>query len=129
MPCGPLQIIQLYALGTRNVFYGALSMLIFSLGTVPLLFTFGAINSIISKKYAHRILKLSAVFITILGFLMISRGFALSEIQTDLPVSSQMTVSSDVGIAILEGKVQVVTTSILQDSYPPILVQKGIPVQ
>jgi len=129
MPCGPLQIIQLYALGTRSVFHGALSMLIFSLGTVPLLFTFGAINSFFSKKYAHRILKLSAVFIIILGFVMISRGFALSGIQTNLPVSYQMTVSNDVGIAILEGKVQVVTTSILSDSYPPILVQKGIPVK
>lgn len=129
MPCGPLQIIQLYALGTRSVFYGALSMLIFSLGTVPLLFAFGAVNSIISKKYTHHILKLSAIFIIILGFVMISRGFALSGIQADLPASSQITISSDAGVAKLEGKVQVVTTTIQSDSYPPILVQKGIPVQ
>ncbi|MCJ7688555.1 MAG: sulfite exporter TauE/SafE family protein, partial [Clostridiaceae bacterium] len=42
MPCGPLQTMQLYALGTGSAFNGALSMLIFSLGTVPLMLTFGA---------------------------------------------------------------------------------------
>jgi sulfite exporter TauE/SafE/copper chaperone CopZ len=37
MPCGPLQTMQLYALGTGSAFKGGLSMLIFSLGTVPLM--------------------------------------------------------------------------------------------
>jgi len=35
MPCGPLQTMQLYALGTGSAFKGALAMLVFSLGTVP----------------------------------------------------------------------------------------------
>ena len=129
MPCGPLQIMQLYALGTRSILFGGLSMLVFSLGTVPLLFTFGALNSFISKKFTHHILKVSATFVIILGFVMMSRGFALSGIQTTLPGGSGITVSSETGIAKIEGKVQVVSTSILSDSYPPILVQKGIPVQ
>jgi sulfite exporter TauE/SafE len=45
MPCGPLQIVQLYALGTRSVFIGALSMFVFSLGTLPALFIFLQINN------------------------------------------------------------------------------------
>jgi sulfite exporter TauE/SafE len=34
MPCGPLQAMQLYALSTGDPVKGALSMLVFSLGTV-----------------------------------------------------------------------------------------------
>lgn len=37
MPCGPLQTMQLYALGTGSAMNGALSMFVFSLGTVPLM--------------------------------------------------------------------------------------------
>jgi len=35
LPCGPLQTMQLYALGTGSAFKGAASMFIFALGTVP----------------------------------------------------------------------------------------------
>ena len=34
MPCGPLQAMQIYALSTGDPVKGALSMMIFSLGTV-----------------------------------------------------------------------------------------------
>lgn len=51
MPCGPLQTMQLYALGTGSAFNGALSMFLFSLGTVPLMLTFGALSGFISKGY------------------------------------------------------------------------------
>jgi len=41
MPCGPLQAMQLYALGTGSFIAGATSMFMFSLGTVPLMFGLG----------------------------------------------------------------------------------------
>lgn len=126
MPCGPLQIVQLYALGTRSVFIGALSMFVFSLGTLPALFIFGILNSFISKKNSNKILKLSAAFVVILGFVMIGRGLALSGIS--LNFGSHNNVASE-GIAKIEGGIQKVTTKIDSGSYPPIVVQKGIPVQ
>ena len=43
MPCGPLQTMQIFALGTGSAAAGALSMFMFSIGTVPLMLTFGAI--------------------------------------------------------------------------------------
>ena len=45
MPCGPLQAMQIYALSTGNSWVGALSMFLFSLGTVPLMFGLGALSS------------------------------------------------------------------------------------
>ncbi|OPY58392.1 MAG: hypothetical protein A4E55_00976 [Pelotomaculum sp. PtaU1.Bin035] len=77
MPCGPLQMLQLYALGTRSVVYGAASMFVFALGTVPGLFAFGAFSTMISRKFSKIILKTSAVVVAVLGFVMIGRGLAL----------------------------------------------------
>lgn len=54
MPCGPLQAMQLYALSTGDPLKGALSMLIFSLGTVPLMFGLGALSSVLSQKFTKK---------------------------------------------------------------------------
>ncbi|WP_243120208.1 urease accessory protein UreH domain-containing protein [Caloramator sp. E03] len=74
MPCGPLQAMQIYALGTGSFIKGALSMFIFSLGTVPLMFGFGVFSSFLSSRFAHKVLKVSAALIMILGFITINRG-------------------------------------------------------
>lgn len=81
MPCGPLQAMQLYALGTGSALAGALSMLVFSLGTVPLMFGFGAISTLLSKKFTRSVLRFSAVLVVILGLVMMQRGFNLGGIQ------------------------------------------------
>ena len=51
MPCGPLQAMQLYALSTESPLKGAFSMFLFSIGTVPLMFGFGALSSFLSQKF------------------------------------------------------------------------------
>ncbi len=132
MPCGPLQIVQLYALGTRSVVFGALSMFIFSLGTVPLLFSFGAINSFINKKNMNYILKVSALFVIILGFAMVGRGLSLSGVMINMAAMMHTpanTSSMDSAIAQINGNIQTVSISIKPDSFTPIVVQKGIPVR
>lgn len=126
MPCGPLQAMQLYALGTGSFAAGALSMFLFSLGTVPLMFGFGAVSSFLSGKFTHRMLKVSAVLVMILGLIMFNRGLSLSGIN----IASAASINSDKGnIAKVENGVQYVTTELEPGSYTPILVQKGIPVK
>ncbi|NLM45344.1 MAG: heavy metal transporter, partial [Firmicutes bacterium] len=129
MPCGPLQAMQLYALATGSFAAGALSMFVFSLGTVPVMFGFGAVSSILSGKFTHKMMKASAVLVVVLGVVMANRGLALSGIS--LPF---MPFGSGVGprgcnIAAIKGGVQVVTTNLQPGSYEPIVVQKGIPVK
>lgn len=51
MPCGPLQTMQIFALGTGSAAAGALSMFMFSIGTVPLMLTFGALSGLLTKGY------------------------------------------------------------------------------
>lgn len=124
MPCGPLQAMQLYALGTGSVAAGALSMFVFSIGTVPLMFGFGAISSMLGKKFTGKLLKVSAVLVMVLGFIMIGRGFMLSGVNTTFADSM-----SNGNIAVAQDGLQVVSIDLKPDSYTPIVVQKGIPVK
>jgi sulfite exporter TauE/SafE/copper chaperone CopZ len=78
MPCGPLQAMQLYALGTGSFAAGALSMFFFSLGTLPLMFGLGAIVTMLGSKFTKNMLKVSAVLVAVLGVIMLSRGLVLS---------------------------------------------------
>jgi sulfite exporter TauE/SafE len=78
MPCGPLQAMQLYALSTGSFFLGALSMLLFSLGTTPLMFGLGALSSILSARFTRIMMRVSAALVIILGIMMLNNGLALS---------------------------------------------------
>ena len=127
MPCGPLQAMQIYALGTGSFLAGAASMFVFSLGTVPLMFGFGAISSFLSSRFTHKMMKVSAMLVMVLGFVMLNRGFALSGINLTSGITSNASGSGSV--AKIEGGVQVVTTKLQSGSYTPITVQKGIPVK
>ncbi len=136
MPCGPLQMIQLYALGTKSVISGAISSFIFALGTVPLLFTFGAVNSVLFKKHTKIITVLSAVVILILGFNMSGRGLALAGIDLGLPFGGRAeyayTGTAHEGEAPVTGvtaDLQLVDSEIRADEYPVIVVKKGIKVR
>lgn len=77
MPCAPLQAMWIYSMGTGSAVKGALSMLIFVLGTVPLMFIFGAFSSLIPKKYYKYMVKLSSVLITTMGLSMFIKGIQL----------------------------------------------------
>lgn len=123
MPCGPLQAMQLYALGTGSATAGAISMFMFSMGTVPLMFGFGAVSSLLSGKFTHKMLKVSAVLVMVLGLVMVSRGMTLSGFNIVFAAPSSGNVAK------IEGNVQVVTTKLEPGSYAPIVVQKGIPVK
>jgi sulfite exporter TauE/SafE len=125
MPCGPLQAMQIYALGTGSVFGGAVSMLFFSLGTLPLMFGFGAISSFLSGKFTHKMMKVSAVLVMVLGIVMLNRGLNLSGVN----LSAVYASSASGNVAKIEGGAQVVTTKLESGRYTPFIVQKGIPVK
>jgi plastocyanin domain-containing protein len=116
--------MQIYALGTGSFFAGAFSMFMFSLGTVPLMFGFGAISSFLSGKFTHRMMKVSAVLVMVLGVIMVNRGLSLSGINVAYAASPRAG-----NVAKIEGGVQTVTTNLNSGNYTPIVVQKGIPVK
>lgn len=78
MPCGPLQSMQIVALASGNPFAGALSMFLFSLGTVPLMLGLGSIVSALGRKFTHKVMRIGAVLVVVLGLAMLSQGGSLS---------------------------------------------------
>jgi sulfite exporter TauE/SafE/copper chaperone CopZ len=128
MPCGPLQAMQLYALSTGDPLKGAFSMFLFSVGTFPLMFAFGALSSFLSKKFTGKMMKASAVLVLVLGVFMFNSGVVLSGFS--LPSFPSATSSAQTSnTATVKDGIQTVTTGLNPGSYEPIIVQKGIPVK
>lgn len=130
MPCGPLQSMQIYALSTGSPFAGALSMFLFSLGTVPLMFGIGALSSVLSKKFTHKVMTVGAVLVTVLGLSMLSQGFTLSGISIPSISANASKTSEGTGDAakIADGE-QIVNSTLQPGAYPAITVHAGIPVK
>ncbi len=128
MPCGPLQAMQLYALSTGSPIKGAMSMFLFSVGTVPLMFAFGALSSYLSKKFTSKMMSVSAVLVIVLGIFMFNSGAVLSGLNLSLfPSTSSQNQTANV--ATIEDGVQTVVTELSSGSYEPIVVQKDVPVK
>lgn len=125
MPCGPLQAMQLYALSTGSPLKGALSMFLFSLGTVPLMFGLGVLSSVLSKKFTSKVMTVGAILVVVLGISMLGNGFALSGFA--VPTVSGSTTDSKQA-KIVDG-MQIVNTSLASGRYEPITVEAGIPVE
>ncbi|AGF57533.1 plastocyanin domain-containing protein/cytochrome c biogenesis protein CcdA [Clostridium saccharoperbutylacetonicum] len=139
MPCGPLQTMQLYALGTGSAAAGAISMFLFSLGTVPLMLVFGVISGLLSKGYTKQLLKFSGILVIILGIIMGNRGLALAgvgvpgvnELTQSISGNGAQAAQAKIGKATVENGVQVIRMTADNNGYTPnaFYVQKGIPVK
>lgn len=124
MPCGPLQSMQLYALGTGSVLMGALSMFIFSIETFPLMFGLGFLSSFINKKNGKKIIGASGAIVLLLGILMIERGIGLAGINLEIESKSEKSE-----LAVNSDGVQVVEMKLSPYGYEPITVTAGKPVK
>lgn len=78
MPCGPLQSMWIVALAAGNPFAGALSMFLFSLGTVPFMLGLGSIVSVLGRRFTDQVMRIGAVLVVVLGLAMLSQGGSLS---------------------------------------------------
>lgn len=130
MPCGPLQAMQIYALSTGSPLTGALSMLLFSLGTVPLMFGLGALGSALGKRFSKKAMTAGAVLVAVMGLSMFSQGWSLSGFYQPAFLSFgslQENAPQDVGVITSEGT-QLVRSNLSPGRYPSITVKAGVPV-
>jgi sulfite exporter TauE/SafE/copper chaperone CopZ len=125
MPCGPLQAMQLYALSTGNFTKGALSMLAFSAGTLPLMFGLSALSSMLSKKFTRGMMTVGASMVVIMGVAMFGNGMSLTGISFMQASGSGVQIAPE---QIKDG-IQLVKTELKSGRYEPIKVQVGIPVR
>ena len=123
MPCGPLQAMQLYALSTGSWWMGALSMLCFCLGTVPLMLGFGLVSGRLNKRFAAPMRVVSGALVLVMGMAMLTNGLALAGVRLKLPAARQADA------AVADAGVQVVNSELEWRGYPDITIQAGTPVR
>lgn len=147
--CGPLQAMYVMAAGTGSPVEGARIMLLFGVGTLPLLLGFGFLTSLISHKATNAFLKASGVLVVVLGLIMLNRGLILSGsgydftsviaslsakveflAKTYVPEQIELlTKSAPSGDE--EGRFQVIHMKVTKKGYEPnsFVLRKGVPVR
>ncbi len=123
MPCGALQTMELYAVATGSVILGALSMLVFALGTVPLMLTVGLLLNSLKNKNILLFKRIGGVLVILLAFVMFNR--ALSFVGLDITKINYYSYE----VSTIKEDYQEVTINLTTGGYKNIVVQKGIKVK
>ena len=77
LPCGLVYVAIAGAINTNDVLMGIAFMMLFGLGTMPMLLGISIMGNMISLGLKKRVSKVIPVFIVILGLLFILRGMSL----------------------------------------------------
>lgn len=77
LPCGLVYIAIAGALATGDIINGTFFMVLFGIGTIPMLFVLNIAGNIVSARFRTAIRKIIPVFIIIIGILFILRGMNL----------------------------------------------------
>lgn len=77
LPCGLVYMAVFGALASGGSVYGALYMILFGLGTIPLMTTAIYLGNFLKGQVKRRLLKVIPVFVVIIGLLFILRGMGL----------------------------------------------------
>lgn len=131
LPCGFTQALQLYVLATGDWKVGALTMLVFSLGTLPALVSLSAITSFAKGTFQRLLLKFAGALVVLLAIFNINNGLTLAGINIDIPeIFGSGGVARGETVPIVDGK-QVVRMLVNSYTYTPnrFTVTAGIPVE
>ena len=130
MPCGPLQSVQILALASGSAFTGAMSMLCFSLGTVPLMLGFGTVVSTLGKRFTGQVLRVGGILVVVMGLSMMAQGNALAGfVPLDGTGIFRTFQTQTENVAVEKDGVQVVSSTLQPGKYPDITVKAGEPVE
>lgn len=134
--CGPLQAMYVMAAGTGSALEGAKLMLVFGLGTLPMMLGFGLLTSLASASLAPKIIRLSGFIVVALGAIMLNRGLVLTGANYDFTtglawVSAQLRETTGLDMSKPELGYQSIEMTFNDKDKTPnqIILQKGVPVK
>ena len=124
-PCGFTQALQLYVLSQASATTGALTMLIFALGTLPALLSLSVITSFARGAVQRYLMKFAGALLILLSLVNIQYDLLLTGVETSRPLQTAKIER----VPIVDG-VQVVSMKIVGLDYAPnrFSVRQGIPV-
>lgn len=135
LPCGFTQALQLYVLAKGSFAIGALTMLAFSLGTLPALLSLSAFSSFATGGFQRHFLKFAGAAVVILGLFNIQNGLTLAATTAGTTASNATGSEAANGVAVetvpgVDGK-QIVEMKIVGYQYQPhqFNVVQGVPVE
>ncbi len=134
LPCGFTQALQLYVLTQGDWLSGALTMLMFSLGTLPGLLSLSAVSSFANGGFQKIFLRFAGALVILLGAFNLNSGLALTGANINLASAFQSEEKSGVESAVLAevvGGKQVVKMEFEDYQYSPgnFTVKVGVPVE
>jgi sulfite exporter TauE/SafE/copper chaperone CopZ/plastocyanin domain-containing protein len=133
MPCGPMQAMQLYALSTGSPIRGGVSMFLFCIGTIPLMFALGAAGGILSgvkgSAFSRRAMQAGAILVAAMGVVMFVNGLGGAGFNAASPFSRSSSREGGGVDSVTQNGVQIINSTLLPNRYPAITVQQGIPVR
>ena len=134
--CGPLQAMYVMAAGTGSPLEGAKLMLVFGLGTLPVMLGFGLLTSMASASLAPKIVRYSGAIVVVLGAIMLNRGLVLSGAKYDFTsglawVSTQLRDKTGLDMSTPGLGYQSIEMTFSENNKIPkqIVLQKGVPVK
>jgi sulfite exporter TauE/SafE len=134
LPCGFTQALQLYVLASGDWIVGALTMLTFSLGTMPALVSISAVSSFAKGEFQKHFLRFAGVLVVMLSIFNINNGLALAGFNVNLPTFAAGSNNAERPVVpkteIVNGK-QIVKMTVSGYSYSPsqFTIVEGIPVE
>jgi sulfite exporter TauE/SafE len=122
LPCGFTQALQLYVLAKGSFVTGALTMLAFSIGTLPALVSLSMMSSFATGIIQRYFLKLAGAAVVLLGIFNIESGLTLAG--AGLATSAEIPEP----VPMVDGK-QIVDMTIVGYRYQPnrFAVVQGVP--
>lgn len=139
LPCGFTQALQLYVLAKASFAVGALTMLAFSVGTLPALLSLSAMSTFANGAVQRHFLKFAGAAVVVLGIANIQYGLVLSGNDLNAPpvaandpprAAGAADSMQTAGVQEMNGK-QIAVMRIEGYNYIPnrFKVKEGIPVE
>lgn len=140
LPCGFTQSLQLYAVTTGSFEKGALTMLVFALGTLPALVGIGALSTFLKGRPYRYFLRFAGAFVLLLGVFNTNNGLTLiglspSALAADLfrssPKATAASAALDDPYVLYDGQKQVISMEVNGLRYKPnhFTIRQGVPVE
>lgn len=98
LPCGFVYIGLIGAVATQNTAEGALFMMMFGMGTLPMMYGVSLIGQFLSVKVRGSVNKLTPIFAVLIGCLFIIRGLGLGIPYVSPKINNNNTINQDCGV-------------------------------
>lgn len=127
LPCGFTQSMQIFALTTGSFWLGGMALLVFSLGTLPVLMTIGVATAWMKSRKVIVFQKVAGLLIILFAVLTMQSGLALQGADVNTP--NKEKIATEVESNYMEK--QIVEMKVTSSGFSPstLKIKNNIPVE